>query len=602
MSGPACLMSIVPRRPIESSCPVFSCLSFLFMCRYLGPVSVSVSVYTRRSRIRPKYVYTRPSRVRQVRPKDTARCIVHRWIGSGSDGPEVRGPAERWGSQSQPIVLMFSAAIQRSRDAARRQQQEAASTTAYSDAAGPKRKAVQGDEEQAPAVSYQFLPPPAAVKLSAGSTAEAGRQTEPVSEASLQDLSYADPADLLLEAIRAECPDRPIGGGFEDKLLKYHLENFGADPTQAWKRIMDMAAVAFAQGLRDTTKKSYSSGIYSWEFFCRMVDKPAYPATEPLLVAFAAWSAGRIQADSISNYLSAIRQRHIELGLAWPERSTMPVLSRVLHGLEWLQRANKQGRIRLALTADILEAIILKKQDNVSKGIDVPRSVWDLKNPALTQAIYNTAFVGLLRPSEAVVKETSNGNTSPPLRVRDFSILRDVSNLVTGATLQLTSRKTDCLGVRCDIALGLTGNTTICAVRSVINWLEVRRRAGEIISPDSFLFPLSDDGGKTFRPVSYNDLDAVLRSDLKAAGYDSSKFAGHSFRIGAATTLAHAGVPANIIEDMGGWARGSAAVASYMRDRAPANLRRRCAAYFFRPFTADPATLSGFGLSYSFVP
>jgi hypothetical protein len=92
------------------------------------------------------------------------------------------------------------------------------------------------------------------------------------------------------------------------------------------------------------------------------------------------------------------------------------------------------------------------------------------------------------------------------------------------------------------------------------------------------LFPLSSDGSKTFRPVSYDDLDAVFRSDLKVAGYNSSKFAGHNFRIaiGAAVMLAHAVVRANITEDMGGWARGSAALSSYMRVRAPPNLRRRC--------------------------
>jgi len=554
--------------------PVFCARLRLVCCRYMS----LLWPFCRDAVISPKTFVLSPSRL---------------FLSLGSDPPCLSVvTAISW--------PMFSAALQRSRDVARAWREEAARATANNGTVGSKRKAEEA-EDQPPAVSYSFLPPPAAA-VEPVMSEEASLFAVSVCDVPLQDVSYADPAAMLRDAIRSECPDRPVGGAFEDKLLHYHLENFGADPTLAWKRVMEMAAVAFAQGLRDTTKKSYSSGIYSWEFFCRMVDKPAYPATEPLLVAFAAWSAGRIQADSISNYLSAVRQRHIELGLPWPERSTMPVLSRVLHGLEWLQRANKQGRIRLALTADILEAIILKKRDNVSKGLDVPSSVWDIKNPDLTQAIYNTAFVGLLRPSEAVVKRTSNGLTSPPLRVRDFHVLRDASNLVTGATLQLTSRKTDSLGVRCDIALGLTGNTTICAVRSVIKWLEARRRAGEIISPDSFLFPLSSDGGKTFRPVSYDDLDSILRSDLKAAGYDSSKFAGHSFRIGAATTLAHAGVPANIIEDMGGWARGSTAVASYMRDRAPPNFRRRCAVYFFRPFTADPATLSGLGLSYSFVP
>jgi hypothetical protein len=67
-------------------------------------------------------------------------------------------------------------------------------------------------------------------------------------------------------------------------------------------------------------------------------------------------------------------------------------------------------------------------------------------------------------------------------------------------------------------------------------------------------------------------------------------FHGHFFRIGGATSLAHNGVPIHFIEDLGGWARGSAAVQSYLHNRAAASLRRGAAVFFFNEFLdSNPA-------------
>ena len=42
--------------------------------------------------------------------------------------------------------------------------------------------------------------------------------------------------------------------------------------------------------------------------------------------------------------------------------------------------------------------------------------------------------------------------------------------------------------------------------------------AGELLTPDSFLFPI-DDGKGGLRPLSYEDLTTALQNDLQAAGY-----------------------------------------------------------------------------------
>ena len=46
---------------------------------------------------------------------------------------------------------------------------------------------------------------------------------------------------------------------------------------------------------------------------------------------------------------------------------------------------------------------------------------------------------------------------------------------------------------------------------------------------------------------------AVVKEGLQKAGFDSSKYNGHSFRIGAATTAATKGIEDSIIKTLGRW-------------------------------------------------
>ena len=67
-------------------------------------------------------------------------------------------------------------------------------------------------------------------------------------------------------------------------------------------------------------------------------------------------------------------------------------------------------------------------------------------------------------------------------------------------------------------------------------------------SGDGALF-LCHDG----LPLTKEDFISQVRAALLEAGLNPNLFAGHSFRIGAATTAAAAGVPGHVIKYLGRW-------------------------------------------------
>ena len=56
-----------------------------------------------------------------------------------------------------------------------------------------------------------------------------------------------------------------------------------------------------------------------------------------------------------------------------------------------------------------------------------------------------------------------------------------------------------------------------------------------------------------FLPLSREKLNVVLCQLLQQAGLNQSDYASHSFRIGAATTAAAAGIPTWLIMKLGRW-------------------------------------------------
>lgn len=190
---------------------------------------------------------------------------------------------------------------------------------------------------------------------------------------------------------------------------------WGPDPAEALRKIQAVSVVSYFQGLRPTTTATYGSGVFSYEFFCRTFDFKPYPASDDALMYFCTWSAARISVDSISNYLSAIRSRHVDLGLEWKER-----LQRLLAGIAWSQHQEKKGRIRLPITVDMLSDVLTKmralEEETVAVTGNRP-SIYSISIYALFRAITSTLLLGLLRPSEGVVRHTGTGVVTEPLRL-----------------------------------------------------------------------------------------------------------------------------------------------------------------------------------------
>ena len=107
--------------------------------------------------------------------------------------------------------------------------------------------------------------------------------------------------------------------------------------------------------------------------------------------------------------------------------------------------------------------------------------------------------------------------------------------------LRIKASKTDQLRVGTTIALGAT-KAEICPVTALLDYLN---RRGYTPGP---LF--ITEGGTPLRRQAFVD---NIQQALTAVGLEGSKFNGHSFRIGAATTASEVGVPETTIKILGRW-------------------------------------------------
>jgi hypothetical protein len=117
--------------------------------------------------------------------------------------------------------------------------------------------------------------------------------------------------------------------------------------------------------------------------------------------------------------------------------------------------------------------------------------------------------------------------------------------------IHLKQSKTDQLGRGVDIVVGRT-DSDLCPVAAILAYIAAR---GNRQGP----FFLTGTG----TPLTKPNFIADLRRVLAAAGLPQDDYAGHSFRIGAATSAALAGVEDSTIQLLGRWQ--SSAFLRYVR-------------------------------------
>ena len=278
-----------------------------------------------------------------------------------------------------------------------------------------------------------------------------------------------------------------------------------------------------------------------FDAFCRQYAVPSpFPVTEHLLCCFAAHLADQGLAPQTGKaYLAAVRNTQISLGLPDPrDQSSMPMLKRVQAGIQRVRaRAGPPSRTRLPITAAVLDKIRIGLESSCHP------------DRTLLWAVSCTAFFGFFRLGELLPESSSNFDPTASVMWGDVAL--DSRDHPTMVQVRLKRSKCDQFGTGANIILGKT-DLPLCPVVAIVDFIATRG------SGPGVFFERSRG-----QPATKAWFVGQLRPVLASAGLPQHDYAGHSFRIGAATTAALAGVEDSTIQTLGRW--HSAAYLRYVR-------------------------------------
>ena len=219
----------------------------------------------------------------------------------------------------------------------------------------------------------------------------------------------------------------------------------------------------------------------------------------------------------------------ITLGFPDPrEKSSLPLLKRVQAGISRLRMlSGSPPRIRLPITAHILNKI---KSSLVTSSNSDKVVLW---------AITSSAFFGFFRLGELLPDSLASFDPATGLVWGDVAIDSHSNPLMI--QFHLKKSKCDQYGSGSNVVVGRTGNV-LCPVTAILQYIKIR---GD--QPGPFFLDSSHTA------VTKSQFIAQIREILSALGLPQHQYAGHSFRIGAATTAAAMGVEDSMIQALGRW-------------------------------------------------
>ena len=291
------------------------------------------------------------------------------------------------------------------------------------------------------------------------------------------------------------------------------------------------AAYYFTQGLAASSVRTYHSGVNRFLKFCQTAKYTPLPVSESVLCAFVSSLADEgLKHRSIKTYLSGVRFHQIKAGYSDPfQGAPFPRLEYVMKGVKRHQaKVGAGSRTRLPITPSILREL---KRVWSPSGCD--------RDTKLIWAACCLCFFGFLRAGEMTVPSDAEFDARTHLCVADIALDDNRSPALIRVTLKQS--KTDPFRKGVNIFVGRTG-TDLCPVAALLDYLSVR---GSSPGP---LFTFADG-----RLLTRQRFVERVREGLSKTGIDQSKYCGHSFRIGAATTAAARGVEDCIIKILGRW-------------------------------------------------
>ena len=282
------------------------------------------------------------------------------------------------------------------------------------------------------------------------------------------------------------------------------------------------------KALAPSTRRTYSSGVRRYMEFCHNHRQAPFPPREPTIACYLTEVAKSITWKSARVYLSALRMFFIEHGYSNPFHK-FTILKLIQRGI---QRTQGQRSVR---PRQPISAAILRKIRKALQKSDIPPP-----DSTMLWAAFTMAYFGFLRASE----QTTPKNFYAELHLSG----QDVKVRTHHATITIKGSKTDQLRQGHKVRLSATG-ASICPVRALQAYQGTPQFHRSRRRP-------------SFRhasgiPLTRQAMSTHLRSLLKAAGLPAVLYNTHSFRIGAATAAAKAGIPAWSIKRLGRWKSSS---------------------------------------------
>ena len=330
-----------------------------------------------------------------------------------------------------------------------------------------------------------------------------------------------------------------INNNIADSLSRFQMERFHQlapqanatpDPTPPHPSLSAQALAKEAErylGMSPapSTNKTYGSGMRQFFTFCsQMYINPQLPISEDILINSSVAMARSVQYTTIKNYLSAVKNYHSSHGYELP-LSNFLHLRLILRGIKRSQ--GHQSKVRRPITLQLLNLFY--------HLLNVQRT--NNRDSLMLWAAMTLAFFGFLRIGEL----TCNSTFDPQLHLMNRDITFMPRNSPQYMLVRLKVSKTDPFRQGQTIVIGKT-NSPLCPISAMVAYLNSR--------------PLSLDSGPLFTyvsggPLTREKLTRETRLLISKGGLDSREFAGHSFRIGAATTAASANLPPWLIKVLG---------------------------------------------------
>ena len=287
------------------------------------------------------------------------------------------------------------------------------------------------------------------------------------------------------------------------------------------------------KGLRHSTHKTYLVGQRLYLQFCHDYSLQPLPTSDQLLLRFIAFAySKKLSPSTISVYVSSVVSLH--------QLNGFPAL-----------KLSYQVRLAQKAVADLGPSPIHRTPITLLLLQDIV-SVLPMEGYRLWCSVLSLAFFGALRGAEYSATFTTGGTICAPL-------LKHVAFIDLGNSLgiKFTLPKTKTTNKPIFVHIGCSSKY-LCAVCMLRLYL-AERDAVLGLHPESYLF-MNSQG----RPVTKDQVNAVIKSAVAKLGLDPKSYTTHSLRSGAATNASALGFTEPEIKALGHWS--STAYSAYIHD------------------------------------